>query len=83
MDKAREQLLERREDKKIDTNELWEELTLAQKFAANSLLRLGYDLNWIRDVDETHLAILRCNDNVAVISKEGEVDTQPSIHIRL
>ncbi|KGJ92232.1 hypothetical protein [Colwellia psychrerythraea] len=79
----REDLLERREPLMGDFDDLWEELTLAQKFAASSLTQFGYKLNFIRDSHDSHLAVLTCNDNVAVISKVGEINTHPNIQIRL
>lgn len=79
----REDLLERRQPTQVDYDDLWEELTLAQKFAASSLTQFGYKLNFIRDFHDTHLAILSCNENVAVISKGGEINTHPNIEIRI
>jgi len=79
----REYLLERRQEMLGDTDKLWESLTLAQKFAASSLAQFGYKLNFIRDFHDTHMAVLSCNDNIAVISKGGEINTHPKIKIRL
>ena len=79
----REDLLERRLPTQGDFDDLWEELTLAQKFAASSLTQFGYKLNFIRDFHDTHMAVLSCNENIAVISKGGEINTHPNIEIRL
>ncbi|KGJ94558.1 hypothetical protein [Colwellia psychrerythraea] len=79
----REYLLERRQEVSEDTDKLWESLTLAQKFAASSLAQFGYKLSFIRDLHDTHVAVLSCNDNIAVISKGGEINTHPKIKIRL
>ncbi len=76
-------LSERREPTVGDFDDLWEELTLAQKFAASSLTQFGYRLNFIRDFHDTHIAILTCNENVVVISKGGEINTHPNIQTRL
>ncbi|NQZ25529.1 MAG: hypothetical protein HRT55_04340 [Colwellia sp.] len=78
----REDLLERRQPTSGDFDNLWEELTLAQKFAASSLTQFGYKLNFIRDFYDTHIAVLSCNENIAVISKGGEINTHPNIDIR-
>lgn len=78
----REDLLERRQPTSGDFDDLWEELTLAQKFAASSLTQFGYKLNFIRDFYDTHIAVLNCNENIAVISKGGEINTHPNIDIR-
>ncbi len=74
---------ERRQQKWDNTDELWQDLTLAQKFAASNLMQFGYVVSFIRDYHNIHIAILTCNDKVAVISKVGEINTQPNIEIRL
>lgn len=79
----REELLERREETLSHTDELWENLTLAQKFSASSLTQFGYKLSFIRDHHHTHVAILSCNENIATISKSGEINTHPNIKIRV
>lgn len=78
----KEDSLERRQGPLSNYDDLWDELTLAQKFSASSLTQFGYELSCIRDSYDSHIAILRCNDNVAVISKVGEINTQPNILIR-
>jgi hypothetical protein len=78
----REDLLERREETFSNNDVLWESLTLAQKFAASSLTQFGYILSFVRDSDDTHVAILTCNENIATISKGGEINTHPDIKIR-
>lgn len=79
----KEDLLEQRKPTIGDFDDLWEELTLAQKFSASSLTQFGYKLKFIRDLHDSHLAVLTCNDNIAVISKGGEINTDPNIQIRL
>ena len=78
----REELLERREEASTHADELWENLTLAQKFSASSLTQFGYKLNFIRDFHNTRVAILTCNENIAIISKNGEINAHPNIKIR-
>ncbi len=78
----REELLERRQETSTPTDELWENLTLAQKFSASSLTQFGYKLSFIRDFHDTHLAVLTCNENIATISKGGEINTDPNIQMR-
>ncbi len=73
---------ERRQNKWNNTDELWQNLTLAQKFSASNLMQFGYKLSFIRDYHNTHIAILTCDENIAVISKIGEINTQPKINIR-
>jgi hypothetical protein len=77
----REVLLERRQ-KNLAVETLWGQLSLAQKFAASSLVQFGYDLYYIRNSNAGNLAILLCNGSAATISSEGEVDTSPDIIIR-
>ena len=78
----RETLLERRVRNNDETDTLWDKLSLAQKFAASSLIQFGYDLTYIRHNNTGSLAILLCNGSIATISIEGEIDTAPSISIR-
>lgn len=80
---VKEDMLERRTDVPIENDALWDDLTLAQKFAASSLTQFGYELNCIRDSEDTHIAILSCNESVAVISKGGDINTSSDIRIRL
>ncbi len=77
----REILLERRQQELVPES-LWNKLSLAQKFAASSLTQFGYDLTYIRNSHVGSLAILLCNDSVATISSEGEIDSSPNIVIR-
>ncbi|KMT63994.1 hypothetical protein [Catenovulum maritimum] len=65
-----------------DPNEWWDHLTMAQKFAANSLFQYGYHLAFIRDTDEGKLAVLMRGEQLAAISADGEVDTNPNVVLR-
>ena len=60
----------------------WSKLSLAQKFSASSLGKFGYELRFIRQEKGRSLAVLVCNDGVAVISEDGEINTSPNIVIR-
>lgn len=60
----------------------WEKLTLAQKFSASSLGKFGYELQFVRAQEHGRLAVLTCNNGVATISEDGDIDTSPSIQIR-
>ena len=77
----RELLLERRSTPTKQSN-LWNELTLAQKFSASSLTQFGYDLAFIRDANNTNnLALLLFESSSATITSDGEIDTSPQIII--
>lgn len=78
---GREALLERRVNIEDQSN-LWDKLSLAQKFAASSLTQFGYDLAYVREQQDGSTAILLCDNNTATISSDGEIDTAPSIKIR-
>ena len=77
----REILLERRQYTAEQSN-LWDKLSLAQKFATSSLTQFGYDLAFIRNNKSGNLAVLVCDSNAATISDDGEIDTSPNIIIR-
>lgn len=77
----REVLLERRQYTAEQSN-LWDKLSLAQKFATSSLTQFGYDLAFIRNNKSGNLAVLVCDSNAATISDDGEINTSPNIIIR-
>lgn len=78
----REVLLERRQYTAEQSN-LWDKLSLAQKFATSSLTQFGYDLSFIRSSKTGNVAILLCDDKAATISDEGEINTSPDLTVRL
>lgn len=78
----RDSLLEHRDELLDNTDELWASLTLAQKFSASSLTQFGFKLDCIRDSYDSHVAVLTCNDTVAIISRGGEINTSPHIQMR-
>jgi len=77
----REILLERRQYTSEQSN-MWDKLSLAQKFAASSLTQFGYDLAFIRNYKSGNLAILLCGSKAATISNDGEINTSPNIIVR-
>jgi hypothetical protein len=77
----REVLLERRHYTAEQSN-LWDKLSLAQKFATSSLTQFGYDLAFIRGSKSGNIAVLLCESNAATISDDGEINTAPDIIIR-
>ena len=77
----REVLLERRQYTPQQSN-LWDKLSLAQKFSSNSLTQFGYDLSFIRHSKSGNLAIFLCDNNAATIADDGEISTLVSIVIR-
>ena len=78
---GREVLLERRLQSP-EQADLWDKLSLAQKFAASSLTQFGYELAFIRSNSEGNLAVLLCDSNTASITDDGEINTAPDITIR-
>ncbi|MBU2971128.1 acyl-homoserine-lactone synthase [Pseudoalteromonas sp. C2R02] len=65
-----------------DSDEIWNILTLAQKVALNKLNQFGYRLAFTRASDGTYLAIAICDEMIATIDFEGEVNLSPKIKIR-
>lgn len=72
---------ERRQTTK-DLNVLWEQLTLAQKFAVAELLRYGYQLQFVRNMPTGQLAVLDFSGKLAAIDNDGQIDTEPSLVLR-
>ena len=60
----------------------WQQLSLSQKFSANSLGQFGYELKFIRHDDEQSFAVLSCNGSITVINEDGSINTHPDITIR-
>lgn len=77
----REILLERRQYIPEQSN-LWDKLSLAQKFASSSLTQFGYELAFIRRGKSGSIAVLLCGTNPATIASDGEINTSPNITIR-
>jgi len=65
-----------------EQSQLWERLSLSQKFSTSSLNQFGYNLAFIRNADKSSIAILLCGASVATVSSEGDIDTDPNITIR-
>ncbi|MEW6990338.1 hypothetical protein AADZ91_06550 [Colwelliaceae bacterium 6441] len=79
--KSRDPLIDRRASQD-DFQSLWSHLTLAQKFSASSLAKYGYQLSFMRCYPSGNIAIMQLDNNVTTISCDGDIDTNPSIHIR-
>lgn len=80
-ERANNQLVERRAEPP-EQSVWWSKLSLAQKFSASSLGKFGYELKFIRQEKGQSVAVLVCNDGIAIISEEGDINTSPNIIIR-
>jgi hypothetical protein len=60
----------------------WNKLSLAQKFSASSLGKFGYELAFVRKEQGQNIAVLTCDSGIAVITEDGDINTNPDIHIR-
>ncbi|MGI2260740.1 hypothetical protein [Shewanella sp. GXUN23E] len=61
----------------------WERLNPAQQFAFYSLVKLGYELLFVRNAYSTEcMAIARLNQQVATIDAQGEINFSPDIQLR-
>lgn len=76
----RESLLERRQS--THTSNLWNNLSLTQKFAASTLTQSGFEIAFIRNSQAGNLAVFSCENNTVTVSSEGEINTSPNISIR-
>ncbi|MDO6447367.1 hypothetical protein Q4493_16470 [Colwellia sp. 1_MG-2023] len=77
----RDPLIERRSSQN-NFDELWSNLTLAQKFAASSLTKYGYELAYIRCSTAGNVAFMTVDNHVATIEMDGEINTAPNINVR-
>lgn len=60
----------------------WTKLSLAQKFSVSSLSKFGYQLEFIRHEGGHSLAVLMCDDAIAVVKEDGDIDTSNKIKLR-
>ncbi|GHF77167.1 hypothetical protein [Thalassotalea marina] len=79
--RQRDPLIERRHFDAAH-QDLWSELTLAQKFSASSLLKYGYELAFIRHSSKGNVAFMTFESNVTTIDIDGALDTLPDIKLR-
>lgn len=77
----RDPLIERRTSQN-NFDELWSNLTLAQKFSASSLTKYGYELAFIRGSSMGNLAVMLLNDSATTISCDGNINASPDIKVR-
>ena len=72
-------------DRRAEPPELsiwWNQLSLAQKFSANSLGQFGYELRFIRHDEGNSFAVFYCNDAITVVGEDGSINTSPTIIVR-
>lgn len=60
----------------------WDKLTLAQKFSTSSLGKFGYEILFVRTVEDSKIAVLECNGGFATITEDGEINTNAKIKLR-
>jgi hypothetical protein len=81
MQSQKQQIIDRRREPP-EQSVWWNKLSLAQKFSASSLGKFGYELAFVRNENGHSLAVMRCNGGIAVISEDGDINTNPEIKIR-
>ncbi|NKF51231.1 hypothetical protein G3R49_11765 [Shewanella sp. WXL01] len=81
MNQVAYQLNERR-DTSFTNEEFWELTTADQKVALYDLHRFGYRLLFVRQTRKGPLAVVKQQEDIAVIHADGEVDLRPKITIR-
>ncbi|WP_017443898.1 hypothetical protein [Gayadomonas joobiniege] len=65
-------------------DEWWVFLSVAQRFAANTLFRYGYQLAFIRTTLHGKIAVLMRENQHEIVTLDewGHVDTSPAIKLR-
>lgn len=66
----------------LNSQSLWAELNAAQKIAASSLSKYGFDISFIRLNQSENIVGMLLNGKPATINDDGEIDTDPDICIR-
>jgi len=72
-----------RRNHQADQHVLWSHLNDAQKSAVSSLNGFGYELSFMRISEQESIVILLLGDKPATVDIDGEINTNPDIHIRL
>ena len=81
MPSKRNPLLERRHELP-EESVWWSSLSLAQKFAANTLSKYGYEIDFVRNESGRSTAVLSSAQGQAIIFEDGEIDMSSHIKIR-
>lgn len=76
------QTVQERRNADYTATSLWSRLSVGQKFAANSLTHFGYELAFVRRVNNDYLAVMMLDNNLATVNEDGDIDTSPNIAIR-
>jgi len=76
------QMTQERRQAERDKSTLWNKLSISQKFSATSLTQFGYELSFIRNNNSDPLAVLICNNSVATVNVDGDIDSSPDIIVR-
>lgn len=71
-----------RRHKTLDNHHMWFELNAAQKIAASSLSKYGFEISFIRLNQNEKIVGMLLNGKPATIDDDGEIDTDPDISIR-
>jgi len=77
---SRDMLIERRQP--AANENLWQQLTLSQRFSASSLTNFGYHLSFIRSSEAGSFAVLTKGGYCTTVADNGDINTNPVIHVR-
>lgn len=66
----------------LSTHQWWERLSMEQKFGVYQLQKFGYELAFIRNQDAGPIAVVKREQELATVDKNGDVDLTPPIQLR-
>jgi len=66
----------------LESSQWYQQLTMAQKYSASELAQFGYRLAFIRGIKASSLAVFICDEQIAVVNVEGDINLAPNIQIR-
>ncbi|MAG76775.1 MAG: hypothetical protein CL811_08445 [Colwelliaceae bacterium] len=61
---------------------LCHQLSMSQRYSVNALNQYGYQLRYLRRGEQGNLAIMLCEESVASVNEQGEIETSPAINLR-
>lgn len=71
-----------RRNKPANINEHWHKLTIAQRFAFYTLMKLGYRLLFVRQSNGQKTAVAQQDEQIITINNDGDIDYNPNLILR-
>lgn len=74
--------IKERRNGELSADHHWEKLNRVQQFSLYTLEKVGYELNFVREMSNGSLAVISLNKHIVTINSKGEIDYTPTIKLR-